>query len=156
MKENYVKWISIGVYASMGISALFTLLYFISFATNKSDVLGPIQADEESFFGTGIYLIWAYILFFISLIVVLYSIIKNFIVNPSKSKTSAMYAVVLVIIMIISYLISSGDNTGDIAVKFEMTSTGMKSVGMGIIVSYLLGFAAILAMIYSEVKNSFK
>jgi len=75
--------------------------------------------------------------------------------NPDKATNILKYIGILVGIILISYLLASGNNWQEFE-KFGMTEASTKRVGMGLYTFYILTTIAIIGVIYSEFTKAFK
>ncbi len=98
----------------------------------------------------------AYVLLGIPVLAVLFYTLKNLASNPDKLKKSLILVVSFLIVLAISYALSSGTD-----VKLEkFTEAGIdvdesssKMVGAGLIAFYILAALAIISMLLSGVKK---
>lgn len=72
--------------------------------------------------------------------------------NIKKSKTTLIGALVLVVIFIIAYLISSGE----VYEKFQIGEGLSKVIGGALISLYIMFFGTIIIAIYTEIAKLFK
>ena len=98
----------------------------------------------------------AYIAFFICVAAaVIFPII--FMVSNPKSGINALIGIVVVaVICLLSWGISSSDIVGDVYEKFAITPSSSKLIGGSLIATYIFGAMAVVAAIYSEVSKMFK
>ncbi|MAN49751.1 MAG: hypothetical protein CMD04_02890 [Flavobacteriales bacterium] len=75
--------------------------------------------------------------------------------NPDKATNILKYIGILVGVILISYLLASGNNWQEFE-KFGMTEASTKRVGMGLICFYILAVGAVGAVLYSELGKVFK
>lgn len=92
---------------------------------------------------------WADFLFFVAfallgvaLLAVLFYGFLNIVSSPQKLKKTLLYVGAFLVVLLVSYLFSSGDTSTD------------RVVGMGIVAVYILGAAATLLMVLSGVKKA--
>lgn len=76
--------------------------------------------------------------------------------NIGDAKNSLIGVGALVVVLILAYVLSSGEFYFSGIEKFEMTESGIKLVSAGLNSFYLLALLAVLATIYSEVSSIFK
>ncbi|NOZ46160.1 MAG: hypothetical protein GXO79_05190 [Chlorobi bacterium] len=139
MNSNISKYISIGSYSIMGISALLAILFYA----------GVIGVDP--------FLIWAYILFSVAIVVtIVFSFVQIF-SSTKSAKRGLMGIGILIVLVFISWLIASPEIPQFIGVDdFNLTPAVSRNVGTGLIVTYILAVVAIGSMLYSELKNIIK
>ena len=76
--------------------------------------------------------------------------------NP---KTAIRVLIILgsfIAVAAITYALSSGNIEGDVYQKFEITSPGSKRIGAAIVLTYILGIGAIVAMVWSGISSIFR
>ena len=137
MSDKISKILSIALYAVMGISVLFLILFFLEVITE------------------GLLIYWTYLLVAIAAVLAVVFPIIFMIRNPKGTKKSLIGIGALALVFLIAYLIASDE----VLPKFEkygVDSTVSKQVGMGLIATYLFGFGAIGAIIYSAFARIFK
>ncbi|MEM0938577.1 MAG: hypothetical protein AAF600_01940 [Bacteroidota bacterium] len=99
----------------------------------------------EAFVNIGLFL--SYILIAICLITAVgMPLIKAF-GDPQSLKKIGLGVGALIVVFIISYFISSGEEMGD------KPAATVKIVGASLTTFYILAFAAILGIIYTEIKK---
>jgi uncharacterized membrane protein len=76
--------------------------------------------------------------------------------NISDAKNSLIGVGALVVVLVLAYVLSSGEFYFDGIEKFNMTESGIKLVSAGLNSFYLLALLAIIAAVYSEVSSIFK
>ena len=79
--------------------------------------------------------------------------IKNF--EIAKAKNSFMSIIILLVVFLITYFISSGD-VSMIDEKFGVSPTGFKLIGGSIITTYILVIVAFIVAVYTEATNKMK
>ncbi len=79
--------------------------------------------------------------------------IKNF--NIDKAKGAFIRIGVLIVILIFSFLVSSGE-TGPVHEQFGVGSLGSRFIGAAIITTYILIIGSVLVSIYSEIANKLR
>lgn len=79
--------------------------------------------------------------------------VKNF--NIDKAKGAFIRIGVLIIVLVFSFLISSGE-TGPVHEQFGVSSLQSKFIGAAIITTYLLIIGSVIAAIYSEIVNKIR
>jgi len=132
---KYVQWL---LYGLMGISALLTVLFYIS----------PASPD--------LLLYWMYAILIFSGVVILASSIINILKNPKGSlKVLAVVAFILVL-GFISYAVSKNTYTPDMLEKAKISANGVKMVGAGLLMTYFIMIIAIGVFIYTSAFKLFK
>jgi len=80
--------------------------------------------------------------------------IKKMMQKTNNAKKTLYSIGGLLVIMLISYLMSSDEVLGSYE-KYEITATTVKRVGMGLTTFYLLAIGAIGAVLYAELSKVF-
>jgi len=142
------KLIRIFYIVLLAASALLGLLFY----------MGGTELDGSTPVFTNQFILWAYILTGIATLVAIVFPISQMITNPKNAKKSLVGVIALIVVVVLSYLFSSGElmkfSSTELA-KFNVPST-LKQVDTGIITTYILAGVAIIAMIYSEIAKMFK
>ncbi len=141
------KILRIALIVLLAISALLTILFY----AGGEDISGqPVY--------TNIFLLWAVLLTGIAVgFTVIFPVIQM-ITNPKNAKKGLLGIVALVVVIAISYGLSSSEVLGirnpDL-VQYDVPST-LKYAGTMINSIYVLAIIAIVSMIYTEVSKVFK
>jgi|AntAceMinimDraft_17_1070374.scaffolds.fasta_scaffold21451_3 hypothetical protein len=138
MKEKEEKILSIIVYTLLGISGILIVLFYLN-AISENTIL-----------------IWGYILLGLSVITVVAIAIKDFIKSPESKKNILFIFIGFLILLGISYLSASGNIQGKVFEKFGITDTVSRSIGTGLILTYILGIIAVLCMAFGGVIKMLK
>ena len=80
--------------------------------------------------------------------------VKKMMQKTNNAKKTLYSIVGLLVILLISYLISSDEVLGSYE-KYEITAATAKRVGMGLTAFYLLAIGAIGAVLYAELSKAF-
>lgn len=151
MFSSLSKIISFTLFALLGISVVFVILFYAGGYTPETvDAVYPEPVNTQAI------LVWSYILVFIATIAALGFPLARSISNPKNLKKAIVPAVATVVLVGISFLLSSG--------------TPMKIVGLGVIddpftlkytdtiliTTYFLTIIAFLLIIYFGVVKLFK
>ena len=76
--------------------------------------------------------------------------------NPEKAKGALKGIVGLIAVVVISYILASGDIMEfPGSEKFGMTESSTKRVGMGLIAFYFLALGAVAAVVFAELGKLF-
>lgn len=138
---------SIVLYILAGISIILAGLFFLgpqATVNGVDDV--PLRFD--------INLVWAVVLFVLTVLVTLFFSIEYLITHPKSLKGAAISLGAGVVLLVIAYLFASDAPLAN--AKEVVSSTVLKWVDVGLIVTYILGGVAILAMLVSEVYRALK
>jgi hypothetical protein len=138
MKEKNFKYIQWLLYAIMGISALFTILFYMS----------PANPD--------ILLYWMYALLILSILVTLTSSLINMIKNPKGSLKIVGVVAIIIVLGFISYAASKNTLSPAMLEKYNITANGVKMVGAGLLMTYFIMIIAIGVFIYTSLSRFFK
>lgn len=134
-KFKYIQWL---LYGLMGLSALFVLLFYIS----------PTNPD--------LILYWGYTLFLLAVAVTISSAFINIVKNPKGSMKVLMIVGIIIVLGLISYLLSKNTYTPAMLEKAEITASGVKLVGAGLIMTYFIMLIAIGVFIYTTLSRFIK
>ncbi len=132
---NITKWI------------LYVLLAFVSI-TGILFYLDVISSDS--------FINWSSILLIIGVIIMFLSPIYTFVTSPKNAMKLLVSLVVFVIIIVISYTMSTNTFTPLRLEELEITANTSKLVGTGLNLTYILFGLTILAAIYSSIVKVFK
>jgi O-antigen ligase len=99
---------------------------------------------------------WAYILLAITVVITIVFPIAFFISNPKKGKSVLIGLIGFVALYFIAYSISTGNITGDVYEKFDITETTSRFIGAILYATYILGGLAILSILYAGISSLFK
>ena len=138
MKEKNFKYIQWLLYALMGLSAIFTILFYMS----------PANPD--------LLLYWMYALLILSGVVTLASSLINIIKNPKGSLKIVGVIAIIIVLGIISYVVSSNTFSPAMLEKYSITAKGVKMVGAGLMMTYFIMIIAIGVFIYTSMSRIFK
>jgi len=148
MSDKVSKILSMSLYAVMGISVLLLILFYLT-DEQPTDEQSPREIIQ------GLLIFWTYLLIAIAAVLAVVFPIIFMIRNPKGTKKTLIGVGALVLVFLIAYLIASDE----VLPKFEkygVDSSLSKQVGMGLIATYLFGFGAIGAIIYSAFSRIFK
>lgn len=96
-----------------------------------------------------------YILFFVAIGAAIVMPIINSINDPKSLMKAGIGIGALVLLFLISWAISGSEVTA-VYQKFDVSESGSKFVGGGLITMYLLVFIAIIGIIYTEISKLIK
>ncbi len=97
-------------------------------------------------------IIIAYILLAVAVLAAIVFPIIHFIQHPKNAKRALVGIVALIVVVGISYALSSDVNPS----KMEITPEAVKQVDTGLFAFYILAALAIISLVYSEVSKFFK
>lgn len=137
MSDKISKTISIALYAVIGISVFFLILFYFGVVSE------------------GLLLYWTYLLIVIAAVLAIVFPVIFMIRNPKGLKKALVGIGAMALVFLIAYLIAS-DEVLPKYEKYGIDPSIAKRVGMGLIATYLLGLGAILAIVYSAVSRFFK
>lgn len=129
---------SIILIALMGLSALLSILFFV----------GVISE--------GLLLTWCYVLFGIAAIAAIVFPLINMVQNPKGAKNALIGVVALVVVFALGYAMASGEESFTIDGVLLADSATSKLSEAGLIAFYIMGAAAIAAVVYAEVSKMLK
>jgi uncharacterized membrane-anchored protein len=134
-KFKYIQWL---LYGLMGLSALFTVLFYLS----------PANPD--------MLLYWMYALLIFSGVVTLAASLINILKNPKGSLKIVAVIAVIIVLGIISYALSKNTYSPEMLEKYSISANGVKMVGAGLIMTYFIMMIAIGVFIYTSVSRFIK
>jgi len=129
---------SIILIALMGLSAILSILFFV----------GVISE--------GMLLTWCYVLFGIAAIAAIVFPLINMVQNPKGAKNALIGVVALVVVFALGYAMASGEESFTIDGVLLADSATSKLSEAGLIAFYIMGAAAIAAVVYAEVSKMLK
>ncbi|MBE7443418.1 MAG: hypothetical protein HS119_13305 [Flavobacteriales bacterium] len=129
---------SIILIALMGLSAILSILFFV----------GVISE--------GLLLTWCYVLFGIAAIAAIVFPLINMVQNPKGAKNALIGVVTLVVVFALGYAMASGEESFTIDGVLLADSATSKLSEAGLIAFYIMGAAAIAAVVYAEVSKMLK
>jgi len=133
---SYIKYL---VYVLMGISALMGLLYYTG-AISEGVLLG-----------------WAYVLVILAAVTSILFPVINIILNPKKAITTFIGVGALGLIILISYLLGSGEELYILGYTgADNVASTLKLADMGLFSTYALFFGAFFAIVFTEIISVFK
>ncbi len=134
-KFKYIQWL---LYGLMGLSALFTVLFYLS----------PANPD--------MLLYWMYALLILSGVVTLAAALINILKNPKGSLKILAVIAVIIVLGIISYALSKNTYSPAMLEKYSISANGVKMVGAGLIMTYFIMMIAIGVFIYTSISRFIK
>jgi len=138
MSQKYFKYVQWLLYVLMGLSAMFTILFYIS----------PANPDTL--------LYWMYTLLILSGVIIVAVSAYGMIKNPKGSYKALLAIAGLIVLAILSYTMSSNTYGPAMLEKYSITANGVKMVGAGLIMTYLILVIAVGTLIYTSVSKFFK
>lgn len=156
MNDKIFKYIKILLYVLLGLGVA-TLIYFLVMSmvyTSPSPdyPIGTVGAAK----GAQVLLLYTYVLFAIALIAALAFPLVNIIKNPKGAKKSLIGVGAMILILLVSYLISSDAPVVNSAGGFFTGSAELKLADMGLYTTYIMLFGAFLLIIGTEIWGSFR
>jgi NADH:ubiquinone oxidoreductase subunit 6 (subunit J) len=132
---KYVQWL---LYALMGISALFIVLFYLN--SSNPDLI----------------LYWMYTIAILSLAIILAIVITGIVKNPKGSLKVVIIVGIGLLLGLISYAMSKNTLAPDQLEKYSLTPNNVKMVGAGLLMTYFIIIGAIGVFIYTSVIKYFK
>ena len=136
----------------MGLTAIFALIFFIGGA-----VPGTEGTRYEEPVITNSFIIYAYVLFGIAILISLFFTVRNFVLNPKGLRLSLITLGIAVILVGIAALLA--DNTVLDLPHYKGKDNVPRTLfltDVGLFVAYFLLALAFLAIIYSVISRYFK
>lgn len=150
---KYIKYLS---YLLMGLGVAVLVYFLVASLTNTTPYAGYPKASEGAASGANLMLIYAYILVAITIFVAIIFPIINIIKNPKGSMRSLLGILLMVVVLGVSYLVSSSEpmTLSDGAVVDSVST--LKLADMGLYAAYVMLAVAFLAILFGELKNALK
>lgn len=98
----------------------------------------------------------AYVVLFLIILFVVFFVFKNLITNASSLKSTLMGVGAFLLVLVIAYMLTSGDTTQYLSNNVAASEKTSHLVGAGLVAFYILGVVAILSMLFSGVKKLIK
>jgi hypothetical protein len=138
MTEKNIKYVQWLLYGIMGLTAIFTLLFY----------LNPASPD--------LMLYWGYTLAILSGLVTLTMALVGILKNPKGSVKILVIIGIGLFLGLISYAMSKNTLSPDQLEKYKITANGVKMVGAGLLMTYFIMIIAIGVFIYTSLIRYFK
>ena len=148
MSNTYRRIISIFLYVLLGVALIVGIIFYFGDVvpgTKGTSLQEPLIADE--------FLILSYIYFGIAALLTVIFPVIYIITHPKKVKTALLSILFFAAILIIGYLLGSGNKFAD---QPEISSTTMKLVDSGLIAAYVFLGLAFVGILYSEISGIFR
>ena len=150
--KNFSKLV---MYVILSVSVVALALLFIFRGSDGH--FGDFSGNYAEFNGLDILLWWAYILLVFGILAAIVMSIVNVGKNSGGSKAALYGLVVLAVVLIASYLLSSAEPVPTKGGKeFYSNVAGLRVTDMGLYTAYFAMIAAVGAVIWGGIKNSFK
>jgi len=133
--SKFVKYLS---YILFGIAAILTVLFFV---------------DQEGVLDT--FLGYSYVLFGIAILTAVGMPLLQMLKNPKAMKKMIKNFVIVVVIVGLAYMLASGDPL-KANLEFEPTASSLKLTDTGLIITYFLFAASIVAIVGGGLFNLLK
>jgi len=122
----------------MGLSALFVILFYIN----------PANPD--------IILYWMYAMLILSGVIIIGVSVYGMAKNPKGSYKALIYLAGLVVVGILSYLFAKNNYSPAMLEKYNITANGVKMVGAGLTMAYIILLISIGALVFSSMSKFIK
>ena len=109
---------------------------------------------NETVINIGLYLTYA--LIGLSVVGILFFALKKIIQEPGGARSALFGILGLVVVILVGYLLSTGEDANGMFAKLEVTETVSHRVGTGLMTLYVVMGLTILSIIYVEVTRLFK
>jgi hypothetical protein len=139
MTDTLNKFLQIGLFVVLTVSLILFALFYI---------------NGESMTDTIMY--WAYILFFITVALLLAFPIIYFINNPKQGVKFLIVLVGFVALYGISYALASDSTDTLIYEKNEISANVSRMIGAGMIMTYIVGGIALVGLVFAGISKVFK
>ncbi|MBE9492404.1 MAG: hypothetical protein IMY70_05930 [Bacteroidetes bacterium] len=138
MIDKSSKILQYCLYALLGISALFGILFY----TN-------VVSDD-------LILYWGYILVIFTAIITIVAPIVYIIFNLKSAVKFIITLGAILVLIVISYALAGNEFSPFQLEKMKTTAEASRMVGAGLILTYILGALTVLSIIYASISRIFK
>ncbi len=152
MSEKIKKLSSVILWGFMGLTVIFAIIFFVGGA-----VPGTEGTRYEEPRVTNSFIIYAYVLLGISVIITLFFTIRNFVLNPKGLRNSLIALAVGILLIGIAALLA--DNTVLDLPHYKGKDNVPRTLfftDVGLFVGYFLLILAFLSIVYSVISKYFK
>ena len=137
----------IAKYGALALGVIGVVLWIVlSFFTNAED---PNNGTMQALF------VLTYVLLGIALLAVIVSAAQNILASPKALKKTLIYTGAFVVVLILAYVLSSGDVEANASEEVKKASDSVRKwTSTGLIALYILVAGAIAALVASNVKKA--
>jgi hypothetical protein len=139
MNEKMSKIIQWALYALLIISAIIGIVFY-------TDAVGQ----------TNLLLYWGYFLLILVIATTLIVSLMGILQNPKSSIKMLIILVGMIVVFFLAYTMSKNNFSPAFLEKHEVSASTVRVVGAGLLVTYLFGIGAIVAIVYSAISRMFK
>lgn len=121
-----------------------------------------VEGEHRVYENTGLLLNWAYFLFGLTIITTIFfaiaGLVKAFKTNPRRATISLGAAILIAVLLIISYSVGSGDLLKHLSSDSQIynTPSWLKTADMWLYTIYITAFLVILSIIWGAVRKVMK
>lgn len=133
---------------------LLSIFKYVLLAISALTILSIFFLGEDG--GTNVMLVWTYILLGLTLAAALVFPLINLVQNPKAAMRSLIGLGVMIVVLAVSYAMSNTDPVVNSAGGFFTDPSELIVTDMGLYTTYIALGAAILAVVFGEVRNSIK
>lgn len=156
MDSKIFKYIKILLYVLLGLGlAVFVYFLVTTISYRQPSDEFPLGTVGQAM-GAGVMLWYAYIVFGIGIVVALIFPLINIIKNPKGASRSLIGLGIMVLIILISYFMSSTAPVPNSAGGFFTEPFPLRLADIGLYSGYIMLVLAFLAIIAGEIKSAFK
>jgi hypothetical protein len=137
MQEKNLKYVQWMLYGFMAISALLTLLFYIN---SNPDLM----------------LYWGYFLAILSIVITLALSLMQIFKSGKGSMKTLITVGIIIVLGLFSYMISKNTLSPDQLERYSISANGVKMVGAGLIMTYIIMMIAVGVFIYTSLYRFFK
>ena len=131
-----------------------SIILYVLLAISVLSIIPAFIYGED---GLDFMLYWTYILLAIGVLAAIVMSVINLGKNPGGSKTALYGVIAVVVVLAVSYFLSSTEPVSISGGKDLYTDTfGLRLTDMGLYTTYFALIAAIVVVIAGEIRNSFK
>lgn len=138
----------------IAVSALCIILTVRIFNAGDEAIINGTSDVQDGLISPFLYL--GYLTMALILAFVFYFVLKNLFTHKETLKSTALYGGLFLLLIIISFVLSTGKEVLDKSGTLILSEYGDKWVGAGIILFYFLGALAIGSMFFFGFKKMFK
>lgn len=156
MNNSIFKYIKILSYVLL-VAGVGAFVYFLVASLVNTDPYPEyMAASKGAAQGTSVMLVYTYILFGLTILASILFPIINIIKNPKGSMRSLIGILAMVVVLGISYLVSSSEPMTLSDNTIVDNATTLKLADMGLYAAYIMLIAVFAVILFGEIKNALK
>ncbi len=137
------------------ITVILSIIVVLTFFLGGSHMEDKLKVYEF----TGLLLSWTYILFFLTIIVTIFfalvGLLKSFKTDRKKAITSIGAAILIVVLLLITYAIGNGEALANLSADFQKynVSSWLKTTDMWLYTTYILAVLVMVGILWGSVRK---